>query len=335
MAKAKKAYVAKERVDVYQEITNRIIGALENGVAPWFQPWDSAKKTGTQFIGSAFPENAKTGNRYRNLNILLLWMTAAEKGYTSNKWATYQQWQELGGHVLKDEKSTFCFKYGEFKKKVENEQGEIEEENRKYAISFRLFNLEQTSLANDERFNPHGPVEPTVIVEKPKWERRPEIDAWLEATGIELRHRGDRAFYSIDKDYVQLPHIAQFKGKNANYYSTAFHEFGHATGHPSRVGRTFGKVRGDSNYAKEELVAELVSAFLCADHGVIAEPTQDGELGKLQHAEYIGYWLGKLKDDKKFIFNAASNASKACDWLHAKAGTVTSETEEEELELAA
>src|SRR6202020_2884575 len=128
-------------------------------------------------------------------------------------------------------------------------------------------------------------------------------------TGATVRHGGDRAYYSITNDYVQMPPFECFRDTES-YYATLLHELTHWTRHPKRLNRDFGRKRwGDAAYAAEELVAELGAAFLCADLGVTPEPRDD-------HASYIADWLKVLQNDKRAIFTAAAHAQRAADFLH-------------------
>ena len=140
-------------------------------------------------------------------------------------------------------------------------------------------------------------------------ERIAEADQFFRNTGADIREGGNQAFYTITHDYIRLPKLETFRDAEA-HAATAAHELTHWTRHPSRLDRDLGRKRfGDAGYAMEELVAEMGSAFLCADLGITPEIRDD-------HASYIGNWLQVLKDDKRAVFSAASLASKACDYLH-------------------
>src|ERR1700682_3645353 len=115
--------------------------------------------------------------------------------------------------------------------------------------------------------------------------------------------------YAPARDAIQLPCFEAFKNKES-YYATALHELTHWTKHESRLDRNFGRQRfGDAGYAREELVAELGAAFLCADLGITPEIRDD-------HAAYLGHWLNVLKEDKRAIFSAAAHAQHAADFLN-------------------
>jgi antirestriction protein ArdC len=134
-------------------------------------------------------------------------------------------------------------------------------------------------------------------------------DRFFAATGADIRHGGTRAFYAEGPDYVQMPLFETFRDSES-YAATLAHELTHWTKHDKRLARDFGRVRfGDEGYASEELVAELGSAFLCADLGITPEVRED-------HAAYIASWLKALRDDKRLIFSAAAHAQRAADYLH-------------------
>jgi len=141
-----------------------------------------------------------------------------------------------------------------------------------------------------------------------------QAETFFAALGADIRHGGNRAFYAIEPDYVQMPPFESFRDAES-YYATLGHESVHWTRHPSRLDRDFGRKRwGDAGYAAEELVAEMGAAFLAADLGLYLEPRED-------HAAYIASWPKVLKRDKKAVFVAASHTQIALDFLHAKQGT--------------
>jgi len=142
----------------------------------------------------------------------------------------------------------------------------------------------------------------------PEREIVPIAEEVIAASGVDFRIGGDRAFYAPTHDFVQVPPQPAFF-QQINYYRTALHELTHATGHPSRLGRKLVTAFGSKDYAREELVAEMGSAFLCAALGIV--PT-------VRHADYLASWLEVLREDNRAIFRAASAASKAADWLLAR-----------------
>ena len=161
-------------------------------------------------------------------------------------------------------------------------------------------------------------------------QRIAHAESFFAATGADIRHGGDRAFYAVQPDRVQMPPFETFRDAES-YYATLAHECTHWTKHETRLNREFGRKRwGDEAYAAEELVAELGSAFLCADLGLTPEPRED-------HASYIENWLRVLKNDKRAIFTAAAHAERAAAFLHGlqpKAET-GAEADEDSIRVAA
>jgi antirestriction protein ArdC len=273
------------RISVYDSVTNNIISKLEQGIAPWIKPW-SCQDAGAD-------RNAISKKEYSGVNRLILGMS----GYSSPIWASFKQWQELGGNVKKGEKGTQVVFYSQIAK-TEIKPNDPHPENSSYHLlkSYYVFNAEQIEgiefeqpAAPDKVFNPVPALEDRII-----------------KTGANIKHEGGRAFYNRTSDSITLPEKTAFLSE-AHYYATALHELTHWSGAPHRLDRTKGKRFGDTKYAFEELVAEMGAAFLCADYQI---------QGELQHADYIGNWLQCLKNDNKAIFNAAALAQKAADYIN-------------------
>tara|TARA_R110000772_G_scaffold87094_7_gene181836 strand:- start:1537 stop:2463 length:927 start_codon:yes stop_codon:yes gene_type:complete len=291
-----KKQTTSERQTVYQEVTAKIIRELEQGRVPWVQPWGAPN--GTAAIG--LPANADTQRTYSGINILLLWSAVFERGFGCQSWLTYKQAQKLGGNVRKGEKSTTIVYADSFITKDER-QAAKEEQRDPQSIPFlkryRVFNIEQCEGLPDDLYSD--------APERPECEQIPHAEALIRDTGADFRIGGNRAFYVPSEDFIQVPPQPAFHDQ-INYYRTCFHELGHWTGHESRLDRTFGSSKGNKLYAREELVAEMTSAFVCASISIT--PT-------VRHTDYIGSWLEVLKEDDKAIFRAASFASKAADYL--------------------
>lgn len=275
--------------DIYQTVTDSIVGMLEKGVRPWAPQWE-AGSCGLP----AIPTRAN-GESYRGINVALLWGAAEMKGYRHHTWMTFNQAKELGGCVRKGEKSTPIVYWGSYAKEDENG----EEETRLFAKGYAVFNVEQIDHL-PERFYEAAPVVETA-------ERIKLADQWAVGTGADIRHGGAKAFFSPKSDHVQMPPLEAFYERDA-YYATLAHELTHWSGAKARLDRQFGKRFGDKAYAFEELVAELGAAFAMARLGIAAEPRED-------HASYLASWLKVLKSDKRAIFTAASKAQAACDYL--------------------
>lgn len=284
--------------DIYQEITDKLIAEMEKGIIPWVKPWKSNE---LPFKGW-MPSNAITGRPYHGINVLILWATAQNHGYDDPRWLTYEQAKKAGGFVKKGERATMVVLWKPYTKTVKDSNGEEHEEDFLFARPFWVFNIAQCQNLDglDETFE-EGPTDC----------RNAGLTKTIERFGVDLRHGGNRAFYALDGDFVQMPNFTEFAEEDA-YWATLFHECVHWTGHKSRLDRVFGKRFGDNAYATEELTAELGAAFLCATNGVA--------LTEARHASYLGTWMKAMKADKRVIFAAASAATKAAEYLNEFSG---------------
>ena len=284
------------RQDIYTRVTTRILAELEKGVRPWIKPWSVEHAAGR--ITRPLRHN---GIPYCGVNVLLLWGEALEKGYAAPLWMTYKQSQELGAQVRKGEHGSLVVFADRFTKTETNDQGESVEHAIPFMKGYTVFNVEQI-----EGLPAHFYAQP--VNPLPLCERIEHADRFVTATGAAIHHGGNQAFYAPSRDMIQLPPFEAFKDKES-YYSTALHELTHWTRSETRLSRDFGRQRfGDEGYAREELVAELGSAFLCADLGI----TPDIREG---HAAYLGRWLTILQHDKRAIFSAAAHSQRAADFL--------------------
>jgi len=276
---------SSNRISVYDSVTNNIIAKLEQGIAPWIKPW------AVQSAGA--DRNAISKKEYQGVNRLILGMS----GYSSPIWASFKQWQELGGNVKKGEKGTQIVFYSQVEKK-EIKANDPNPENSTYAMlkAYYVFNADQIEGVEFEK--------PAAIL--PEFNPIPALDDRIAKTGAQISHGGGRAFYRPSTDSITLPEKSAFLSEK-HYYATALHELTHWSGAAHRLDRTKGKRFADTAYAFEELVAEMGAAFLCADYGIE---------GELQHADYIGNWLQCLKNDNKAIFNAAALAQKAATYIN-------------------
>jgi len=272
--------------DLYAEVTDRIIAALETGTPPWVRPWSGG--------GITTPINAASRRPYRGVNLLLLTLEQQARGYARNAWLTFRQAAELGGHVRKGEHGTTVVFYKLQERTRENE----EEETRLVPLlrAFTVFNVAQIEGL------PARLVEPPPA---PAWEPQDEAERVLESSGARLQREGVAAFYRPADDTIVLPAPGLFHS-GVDYYATALHELTHWTGHPDRCNRQFPRRFGDEAYAVEELVAEIGSAFLCAHCRID---------GRLQHSSYVASWLKVLKADKRAVFTASSQAQRAADFV--------------------
>ncbi|WP_374414942.1 ArdC family protein [Novosphingobium colocasiae] len=290
------------RATLYDEVTARIIGELEAGRFPWVQPWGQPDADG-RALGPGLPRNALTARRYSGVNVLILWGAVIEHGYPSQGWLTFKQALEAGGCVRKGERGTTVVYADRFTPEAEKARARDEGGEARAIPFLKRFTVFNVAQCEGLRAGPSA--EPTPLPER---EIVPVAEQVIAASGIDFRVGGNRAFYVPALDYVQVPPQPAFF-EQINYYRTCLHELTHATGHASRLARNLTTGFGTKDYAREELVAEMGSAFLCAALGIV--PT-------VRHADYLANWLDVLREDNRAIFRAASAASKAADWLLAK-----------------
>lgn len=283
------------RTDIYTRITNQIVAHLEAGLKPWTQPWQSPQ-------GAVSRPLRHNGEPYGGINVLTLWCSSMERGFCAPMWMTFKQALELGGTVRKGEKgSPVVFASSMSKTEADAVTGDEQERNIPFLKSYTVFNIEQVE-GLPERFYARAEIQTN-----PE-QRIAEVEAFFTATGAVVRHGGGRAYYAPGPDAIQMPEFVTFRDAHS-YYATLAHESTHWTSHKSRLDRSFDCQKfGDEGYAREELVAELGAAFLCADLGIALEDRAD-------HAAYIGSWLKVLKNDKRAIFSAAAHAQRAVAFL--------------------
>ena len=288
--------------DPHSRITDRILAELEQGTRPWLKPWSSGEMATAQ----TRPLRA-TGQPYRGINVLLLWIEAQEFGFVSPSWMTYRQAQALGAQVRKGEHGATVVYYGNSNKTVRDEaSGEDREETFRFLKTYTVFNVAQID-GLPERFH-------SVPETAPEVERIERAEAFFDSILATVNHGGDRAYYMPSADRIQLPPFTAFHDAHG-YYTTRGHETVHWTRHPSRLDRSFGREKwGDEGYAREELVAELGAAFLAADLGLAIEPRPD-------HASYLASWIKVLQNDTRAIVRAAAYAERAVAYLHQLAKT--------------
>jgi antirestriction protein ArdC len=299
---------SETRLSLYDEVTARIIAELEAGRFPWVQPWSNAA------AAPGLPRNATTGRAYSGVNVLILWGAVIAGGYANQGWLTFRQALAAGGCVRKGEQGvTVCFadrftpeaekaragEAGDGEGDQSSLRGSVDRRSRAipFLKRFVVFNVAQCDGLPDAYSADAPPL--------PERELVPVAETLISATGADFRIGGPRAFYSPSQDFVQVPPQPAF-AQQIDYYRTALHELGHWTGHKSRLDRSFSGRFGDTAYAREELCAELASAYLCAALGIVPS---------VRHADYLGSWLGVLREDSRAIFKAASQASKAADYL--------------------
>jgi len=293
--KGKNNMTSTTKKSVYQIITDTIIDKLEQGVVPWVKPW----------LGGN-PKNLISGKEYRGINLFLL----AFNSFSSPYYLTFNQAKKLGGKVKKGSKSSIVTFWKELEVKDKDFPGELVKiPMLRY---YRVFNLDQVELPALSKLPKRiqgylGEDAPTNNV-KPIPAAKEMIKSWLGCP--EISHEGNSACYRPELDIIAMPYVNAFS-KSEEYYATLFHELVHATGHKDRLNRDgfTGRVQfGSSSYSKEELIAEMGAAFLCAQTG-ISEQVIDNS------AAYISSWLGKLRNDPKMVVQAAGKAQKAVDHI--------------------
>lgn len=287
--------------DLFQKITDRIVEAIETGNhGKWQKPW-------TTVIGAAGESfNPSKGHKgYHGFNELVLMFTTAVEGYPSNVWATYKQWQTLGGQVQKGEEGTVLVKWGKTyrcatcpsKGSRPCQKKDHDVSSSMWASPFKVFNLGQ-----QEGFD----LELPDLGDAPA--RLDRVEKMIAGTGAEIRHAAsNQAYFHKGRDQITLPLVEQFDSTQS-YYGTALHELTHWSGHKDRLDRKVGRMFGDAEYAAEELVAELGSTFLAAKFGVEVEPHPE-------HADYLASWVKGMKDHPKALYSAAKMAQTSTDFL--------------------
>lgn len=287
--------------DVYQEVTQQVICALEQGQIIWKQGWSKL----------GLPKNIAAGNHYRGWNLFYLNFIALYKGYKTPYFITYKQALDLGGNIRRGEKG-YQIVYWAL---VDNRNktitttdagtGEEKERHPQYRVPkfYVVFNIDQTEGIEFPK------VQNLFQDKADKLEACEQIIVNMPHSP-KIRNAGDRAFYSCPTDKVTMPLPALFHSME-EYYSTLFHELAHSTGHETRLNRKELREHdgfGGENYSKEELTAELTAAFLCALSNIEQKTLANS-------TAYIQGWLKALNNDKTLILKAASQAQAAADFI--------------------
>ena len=285
-----------DRANLYDEITAKIIDELEAGRLPWVQPWGSSAVTAPL----AMPRNAATGRGYSGINVLILWGAVVARGYSCQSWLTFRQALSLGGNVRKGERGVTVVYADRFvpgdEKRRARETGD-DAQAIPFLKRFTVFSTDQCDGLPEDLATAPPPVTEGLIL--------PEVEALIRASGVDVRLGGDKAYYAVGADYIQVPRPEAYFAP-IDWHRTALHELGHWSGAAHRLGRDLSGGFGSAKYAREELVAEMCAAFCCATLGIT--PT-------VRHADYIGSWLEVLREDNRAIVRAASAASRAADYL--------------------
>jgi antirestriction protein ArdC len=273
--------------DLYTEVSARIVAEMEVGATPWIKLW------------SATPgAKAATNRPHSGCDVVLPWMAQAT-GYRTPRFLKFKQALELGGNVRKGERGTRVY----FVKPLQVRDKSADDDTATRVVpmmgEYTVFDVAQSENL-PERITAPGEFKPRNIDL-----RDATIDEFLADSGATIREGFGEAYYRPSDDVISFPRLAAFKNA-AHFYSTAFNELGHWTGHKSRLARDLYRRFGERAYAAEELVAELCSAFLCAEFSIDSD---------LRHAGYIQNWIGLLKADSRAFFTACSKAQAAADYL--------------------
>jgi len=271
----------KEKFD---EAVEKILDTMETSGKNWVRSWSAAS--------AGMPYNESTDKCYRGINILLLWMHSMDNGYKTNRYMTFKQAKALGGQVKKGERGTsvFFFTMAE-SKKLDEEGNKIKYPMIKY---FTVFNIEQIENIDFD-------IQEPVTYENAKLGN---VEEFINTLPIKIKYEGFQPCYSPVRDEVIMTPLEYFTDTE-NYYSTLFHELGHATGHKNRLNRDMGHSK--VVYGFEELIAELTSVFMCGEFNINIE--------ECQHAEYLNGWISAIRENKNILWKAASAAQKATDFL--------------------
>lgn len=260
-------------------VTEKFIEALENGVCPWQKPWKAG----------SVPVNMVSKKAYRGINLFLLSLSP----YSSSFWGTYKQVAAKGGNVKKGEKSTLIIFW---KMLISKDKKTGDKKTVPMLRYYNVFNADQCEgLDLDEGASEGLDFNPIEAAEDLAFD-------FADRENVALKFQGNAACYVPSLDEVRMPSKETFVSEGA-YYSTLFHEFAHSTGHSSRLNRLDNSSFGSDPYAKEELIAELSAAFVCADLGI--DNTFDNS------AAYLQSWIKKLKGDSTLLISASSKAAKA------------------------
>ena len=275
--------------DYREEITARIIEAIKAGTAPWQKPWD----------GSGAPCNAISSRQYSGINAVTLAMhgLSMDKG-RDPRWATFLQAKQQGWQIKKGAKGTRVILWKPFEARAKDDEENAEPKQVFLQRVFTVFHASQIDGISDYQL----PV-------KNEIELCAEAERIIAASGAEIHYGGDRGCYFPSDDIIQLPERERFYS-SAGYYSTALHELIHWTGHKSRLNRKQNPNKYSSEYAFEELVAEIGSMFISAATGI-----PQTEENFQNDTSYVATWLERMKDDPNVIFKAATEASKAADFI--------------------
>ncbi|MCM1360134.1 MAG: zincin-like metallopeptidase domain-containing protein [Corallococcus sp.] len=290
------------------EMVQTIISYIEQNPTNWHSGW----------IALGTPQNGKTNSIYRGLNALYLGLVGKVKGYSDNRWVTFNQAKELGASVKKGEKSSLILYYALYDKNTKKEYNQkttadmSDEERKAYEKEFVKPVVRYSQVFNAQQCVnfPEKAAAPELSDEERQLHSNEIIERIIANSDAPIKYDGgDRAYYSILTDDIHLPEIKQFESMQ-DYYATALHEIAHSTGHASRLNRTFGESKFSDEYAVEELRAEMAAVFMQMENGIELQ-------GKHieNHSAYLASWLSRVKDDPKVFTSAVSDAMKISDYV--------------------
>jgi len=276
---------------VYEAVTARIVEALEQGVVPWRKPWNDIPP----------PVNAVSNRPYRGVNVFLLGLGM----FQDHRWLSFKQAQQLGGNIRSGERSMMAI----FWKRLEVDRidpltGEVRPAEIPFLRYYHVFNVEQCQGLKLPPLPSANGETPSLRIERAEEVVKSMIDPPT------IQERGSSAWYRPKDDLIRIPKLQLFMTTDA-FYATLFHELGHSTGHEKRLNRAgvTGTIRfGSDTYSREELVAELTSAFCCAGLGL------DNSLVE-NSTSYIQGWQTTLREDPKAVTIAAAQAQRATDYI--------------------
>lgn len=292
---------ALSKPDIYRQITDRIVAAVEANPANPTMPWHRSG------LSTVMPTNAATGNSYRGINVVSLWADAQIRGFPFAVWASFKQWQSIGAQVRRGEKSALVVFYTDYQVDPDPQRPE-DDGKRKVAKASHVFNCAQV-----DGYTPAEPPPPL-----PPLAKCAAAETFLAATGATIVIGGETACYRPSTDTIHMPDEDRFRnpdtaGRTDDWYAVTSHELAHWSGAATRLKREFGKRFGDNAYCVEEIVAELTSCFVMTRLGMAAAPRAD-------HAQYIGHFIRLMKSDSRAVFAAAAKAAEATDYLFGLAG---------------
>ena len=287
------------RIDIHARITETIVADLEKGVRPWMKPWSARG-----LEGRITRPLRHTGEPYTGINVLLLWSESLARGFEAPLWMTYRQASQIGAQVRKGETGATVVYASRFTKTETDSRGDKVERDIPFLKTYTVFNCDQIDGLPDHYYHrPDRIIDPVSRIEL--------ADRFFENTGAAIRHGGTKAYFASASDHIQMPPFESFRDAES-YVAVLSHEATHWTAPAHRVGRDLSRYHKDrTERAREEIIAELGSCFLCADLGIVPElePRSD-------HVSYLRSWLKILKDDKRAIFQAAAHAQRAVTYLH-------------------